>query len=299
MRTLLLGSTGLLGRAIASAGDVIVPPRARADLATATVEDWRDILEALQPTSVLNAAAMARVDRCESEAEAAGAVNAEGPGRLAVACADAGVPLVHISTDYVFGDEPRRGPGPYGERARHGPVQAYGSSKAQGEKRVLAQGWYTTVVRVSWLFGPDADPFGQFVLDQVQRGGSAVEVMKSQQSRPTWVPDLARWLMDVCVALESDADGSSDAQRLPRGLPILHPTGGPSADRGEWARAVLDARGLFHIDVVDQGACPPSLAAARPSDSRLDGARTAEWGLARSIAPILDWREGVRRIHAT
>ncbi len=295
MTTLLLGATGLLGRAVVAAGDVIVPDRERADLAVATVDDWKQLLRAADATSVLNAAAMARVDRCESEIERASAVNAIGPGRLALACADVGVPLVHVSTDYVFGDHRRRGPGPYGERARHGPVQSYGATKAQGEKLVLSQGWYTTVVRVSWLFGPDGDPFGRFVLGQVTDG--TVAVIKAQQSRPTWVPDLARWLLDVCAALEADAAGATDRAGAPRVPPILHPTGGPAVDRGSWARAVLDARGLTDVVVVDQGAPPSTLVAARPADSRLDGAATAEWCEARGIAPILDWRDGLRRIH--
>jgi dTDP-4-dehydrorhamnose reductase len=222
-------------------------------------------------------------------------VNADGPERLALACAEVGVPLVHISTDYVFGDQLRRGPGPYTERARHGPVQAYGASKARGEKLVLAQGWYVTVVRVSWLFGPDADPFGTFVLAQVD-DARRVAVLKAQRSRPTWVPDLARWLLDVGAALEEDAAGTTDARSLPRVPPVLHPTGGPAADRGEWARAVLDARGLHEVRVDDQGT-PPTLAATRPTDSRLDGQRTAQWCDARGISHILDWREGVRRIH--
>ncbi len=297
MTTVLLGSTGLLGRAVTGAGEVIVPDRARADLAVASVDDWKAIIREVGATSVLNAAAMARVDRCESQIEAASAVNAVGPGRLALACADAGVPLAHVSTDYVFGDQKRRGPGPYAERARHGPVQSYGATKAQGEKLVLAQGWFTTVARVSWLFGPGGDPFGRFVLGQVASGGD-VAVMTSQQSRPTWVPDLARWLLDVCRALESDAAGDTDRAGAPRVPPVLHPTGGPAADRGTWARAVLDARGHADVAVVDQGAPPSTLVAARPLDSRLDGAATAEWCVARGIAPILDWREGVRRIHA-
>jgi dTDP-4-dehydrorhamnose reductase len=296
MTTMLLGSTGLLGSAVAAAGEILVPDRVAADLATATVGDWKAILETTGSTSVLNTAAMARVDRCETDVEMASAVNAVGPGRLALACADIGVPLVHVSTDYVFGDQQRRGPGPYAERARHGPVQTYGATKAQGEKLVLAQGWYVTVVRVSWLFGPEGDPFGQFVLGQAESG--RVAVLKSQQSRPTWVPDLARWLLDVCGALEADAAGESDRSKVGRVPPVLHPTGGPAADRGEWARAVLDARGLSQVAVDDQGEAP-NLAADRPTDSRLDGSATAEWCATRDIAPILDWREGVRRIHAS
>ena len=298
MTTLLLGATGLLGRAIREASTVLVPERAQADLAVATVQDWSSLLETLGATSVINAAAMARVDRCETEIESATAVNAEGPGRLASACADRSVPLVQVSTDYVFGDQKRRGPGPYGERARHGPVQTYGATKARGEKEVLAQGWCNTIARVSWLFGPGGDPFGGFVLGQVDAGATSVEVMMAQQSRPTWVPDLARWLLDVARALEEDASGSTREKGLPLVPPILHPTGGPATDRGTWARTILTARGI-EAKVVDQGDPPSTLVAARPLDSRLEGAATAQWGEARGIAPILDWREGVRKIHSS
>ena len=221
MTTMLLGSTGLLGSAVAAAGKILVPDRVAADLATATVGDWKAILETTGSTSVLNTAAMARVDRCETDVEMASAVNAVGPGRLALACADIGVPLVHISTDYVFGDQQRRGPGPYAERARHGPVQTYGATKAQGEKLVLAPGLVRDRRPRLLAIWSRGRPFGQFVLGQAESG--RVAVLKSQQSRPTWVPDLARWLLTCVKRWKPTPPGRATDPRLAAFLPYFTP----------------------------------------------------------------------------
>lgn len=262
---LLLGSTGRLGRFVAARPGVRPLRRDQLDLADPAADFDRH----LDVVAVLNCAAFAAVDACEQRPEEAHAVNAGGPSRLARACAARGVPLLHVSTDYVFGGRQ----GPYVEVDARCPVQAYGRSKGLGEEAVLAAGG--TVARVSWLFGPGIAGFPDFVRGQLD--GEAVAVWADQASRPTWAPGLAAWLLAV-------------ARRLPAGdVPrILHPTGGPSASREGWARALLDAVGRPELPVVAGPA--PRLAAQRPADSRLDGRATSAWSDQLGIAPIDDWR---------
>ena len=285
-RILLFGGTGRLGSAVCRAtGEnmtvaLTAPHRGEMDLFTVTDEDLDACLGSGLYDVVLNCAAEALVDRCEVERQAATRINAVVPGMLAEACARAEVPFVHISTDYVFGG-PAAPEGPFTESDIAGPAQFYGETKSAGEKAVLSAVGRRTVARVSWLFGPNASPFADYVLAQARDRGE-VPVL-DQASRPTWLPGLARWCVDLCSAL-------SDGAFTPH---ILHPAGGPAATRVEWARAILDAQGLQDIPVVPQEATKAPLA-PRPRDTRLDTARTDSWCRATWISGIPDWREALR-----
>jgi dTDP-4-dehydrorhamnose reductase len=259
----VVGGTGRLGSALRAAGTVRAPGRDALDLVRSSEAEMAAVVGGAP--WVINAAALAGVDDCEREPARSDAVNAEGPGRLARACRAAGVPLLHISTDYVFGG----GQAPYAEGAERCPLQAYGRSKARGEEAVLAAG--AAVARVSWLFGPDGGPYQRWVLGQAD--GESVEVHVDQRSRPTPLPGLARWLLAA-------------AERLADSPRILHPAGGPPATRAEWARAILRAHGR-DLPVVPQRS-PPF--APRPTDSVLDATATNAWAAAAGLPPIDDWR---------
>lgn len=281
MRLLLLGGTGRLGRHVlaldgASPGGtsadplrIHAPTRSDLDLAAAAPDAFALVAE---HDAVLNCAAAAHVDACEEDPALAARLNADAPRRLAAACRTAHVPLLHVSTDYVFGG-PTRPAGPFAETDPPDPAQRYGRSKARGEAAVLAAGGH--VARVSWLFADADSTFARFVLGHVP---GQVPVF-DQASRPTYVPALARWLVAVCARLR---DGAPTP-------PILHPAGGPPATRATWARALLDAHG--HSDVAVTVAPPPPHLAPRPRDSRLSAAATDAWLATTDIAPLPDWRE--------
>ena len=275
MADLVLGGSGRLGSALCGLRAARAPSRSELDLATAdeaALEPW-----IRGSSAVINASAMALVDRCEAEPELAFALNAALPGRLAAVCARLGVPLIHVSTDYVFGD----GAGPWQQDDPCCPLQVYGRSKAAGEAAVLAHG--ATVVRVSWLFGPGASPYADYVLRQAS-AGEGVAVFVDQQSRPTSLEGLAPWLLAL-----------SDLRASGASVPaILHPAGGPTASRGDWARALLDARGLHDVAVVDQG--EGTLLAQRPADSRLEASATQKWSASVGLPEIEDWQDAVRRL---
>lgn len=278
MPELVLGGRGRLGSALCGRRALSAPSRGELDLATAS--DGELARWVWDASAVLNAAALADVDACEERAEEAHTINAVLPGRLARVCGQLGVPLVHVSTDYVFG----AGEGPWAEDADPCPVQIYGESKAAGEAAALAEG--ATVVRVSWLFGVDVGPFREHVLTQAAAGGP-VAVFAQQQSRPTHIESLASWLLGLADHL--GAGGSSP--------PILHPAGGPAASRADWARRILKGSGQADIDIVDQGL--GSRPAMRPDDSRLDARMTTAWARSVGLPHLEDWRDAVRRLTAT
>jgi dTDP-4-dehydrorhamnose reductase len=104
----------------------------------------------LKPRLILNAAAYTAVDKAESEREAAHAVNAEGAENVALASARLGLPIIHISTDYVFDG---RKNGAYLETDSIAPLCVYGETKAEGEARVRSANPYHFILRTSWIFG--------------------------------------------------------------------------------------------------------------------------------------------------
>ena len=103
----------------------------------------------MRPSAVINAAAYTAVDRAEDEEDVATLVNGEAPGAMALACAELGIPFLHISTDYVFDGG---GNQPWTESDAVAPLNAYGRSKLAGERAVLTAGGNSAILRTSWVF---------------------------------------------------------------------------------------------------------------------------------------------------
>ena len=156
MRILVFGATGQVATALARAGAarhmrIDCLGRDQADLG-----DLGRIARAIAETPaavVINAAAYTAVDRAESEAETAFAINAEAPAAMAAAAAARGLPFLHISTDYVF---PGTGQRPWREDDPTDPLGVYGSSKRAGELAVAAAGGAYVILRTAWVFSPTA-----------------------------------------------------------------------------------------------------------------------------------------------
>jgi dTDP-4-dehydrorhamnose reductase len=268
MTVLVLGAGGRLGGHVVAAGG---RPSTRAELDGVLASEEALAAHLAGASAVVNCAAQADVDLCERDRDGAWAINAAFPDRLARTCARLGMPLLHVSTDYVFGGVP----GPFDEGAHQDPINAYGRSKADGERAVLAAGGH--VVRVSWLFGA-ASPFARWVASQVPGG---VVRCADQQSRPTPIAPLGRWLH--AAALHVGQGGAAPS--------VLHPTGGPATSRGEWARRLLEAWGeqaAIEVQAEPFGVAP------RPRDTRLDGRETLRWAEAAGLPAIDDWRDAVR-----
>src|SRR4051794_40834346 len=160
MRIVILGAGGRLGAALVreytNKFDVTGFNHAQLDLTKG--DQIREKLSPLEFDVLINCAAFTNVDLSESKRAEAFAVNAEAPKILAEVCRDKGAKMIHISTDYVFDGEKRT---PYVETDPARPISAYGESKLRGEENVLAVGDAAspTVLRVSWVFGPDRPSF--------------------------------------------------------------------------------------------------------------------------------------------
>jgi dTDP-4-dehydrorhamnose reductase len=233
----------------------------------------QEAVERAGPQAVVNCAAWTDVDGAQTHWEQAHAVNADGAGHLARAAASRGIPLLHVSTDYVFDGEPRLGPDgrprPWVESDRTGPRSVYGESKLAGELQVLEASQSHTVVRSSWLYGVDG---GNFVATMLRLGGEreAVQVVEDQVGSPTWTGHLAPALLGLL-------------ERGVRGL--VHLAGGGEVSWNGFAKEIFRQA---ELSCKVQSASSEQLGrpAPRPSYSVLASERD-------DVLPIPDWREGL------
>ena len=186
-------------RAASHAGHELVG-LARPELDVADGAAVEEAFARVRPDAALNCAAWTDVDGAETHREQAHAVNADGAGNFARAAAAAGVPLVHVSTDYVFDgvaplDSAGR-PRAYVESDPTGPRSVYGETKLAGERLVLAASPRHTVVRSSWLFGAGGGNFAETML-RLAGERDAVRVVTDQVGCPTWTGHLAPALLGL------------------------------------------------------------------------------------------------------
>ena len=204
MRIALIGAGGQLGTALTGRleGQIVSLGRNVLDLADA--DRVHDVLAAAAPDLVINAAAYNFVDRAEDEREQAYAINARGPQVLATSCAALDVPLVHVSTDYVFGGEGQRA-APYVETDAPGPVNQYGHNKLAGEKFVQTACPKHYILRTCGLYGRAISAGkGNFVETMLRLGRErgAVSVVDDQWCTPTSASDLAGWIAELVATGE-------------------------------------------------------------------------------------------------
>jgi dTDP-4-dehydrorhamnose reductase len=177
-----------------------------------------------RPLAVINCAAFTAVDAAESEPDLAMAVNRDGVANLVQAAAAAGIPLIHVSTDYVFNGSKA---GPWVEDDPVDPVNFYGRSKMEGERPVLRYE-HGTVVRTSWLFGPRGPNFVKTIATKL-KAGETLDVVDDQRGCPTSTAALARGLIAL---LERGSAG------------IYHFCQPPAVTWFGFARAIADSLGV-------------------------------------------------------
>ena len=196
MRCLVLGGTGMLGRA------VVREARTRGHAALGLSHSQADVTrresllhwaDSFRPDVVINCAAFTQVDACETDAETAFSVNGEAVANAAAAADRAGARLLHVSSDYVFDGTARE---PYPEDAATAPLSVYGRSKLAGERHALSYG-QGLVVRASWLFGPGGPNFAATMVSLIRQGKLPLRVVDDQVGRPTYTGFLARALVDL------------------------------------------------------------------------------------------------------
>jgi dTDP-4-dehydrorhamnose reductase len=280
---LVPGGHGQLGRELAARASVVrAPGSAELDLtnAGAVIEAVKTLAESaaaegLSPM-VVNAAAYNAVDAAETDAKRAYAVNADGPRVLAAACAASNVPLVHVSTDYVFAGDGDR---PYETDDPVHPRTAYGTTKAAGEDAVLGSGARAWVVRTAWVYGAYG---GNFVKTMAKLAASrdTVSVVDDQRGCPTWTGDLASGLLALAARVASDD---------PPAARLLHCAGGGETTWFGFAQAVFEELGLDPARVKPCTTDEFPRPAPRPAYSVLSDRAWREAGL----PPMRPWREAL------
>ncbi|MFZ7110777.1 MAG: dTDP-4-dehydrorhamnose reductase [Desulfatiglandales bacterium] len=200
MRIFVIGANGQLGWELCRQGKESSADVVGCDLPEVDITDPAALERAVkgaQASVVINAAAYTAVDRAESEPELAFAVNRDGPAVLAALCREMGIPLVHISTDYVFDGEKGS---PYLETDPVSPLGVYGRSKAAGEEEIRAGLDRHIIVRTSWLYGMHGNNFVKTIL-RLAGEKETLRVVADQFGSPTHAADLAGALLDIAVKL--------------------------------------------------------------------------------------------------
>jgi len=279
---LIAGANGMLGHALQAAclqrgRSFFAPIESEFDITSAQeVSRVVTSFAALHPDGALvNAAAYTNVERAEDDPETAFAVNRTGARLLAHAAARAGMPFVHISTDFVFDGTKT---GPYTEDDVPNPLSVYGVSKLAGERVVLAANPRALIVRTAWVFGPYGTNFPTKILERAA-GSIAITVVNDEVGSPTYTLDLAAGILDL---LDAGARG------------IYHLAGSGSCTRDEMAREILRLAGLGSVEVLPVPASTFPSKAARPANSVLDCSKAAALGVT-----MLDWHDALARFVPT
>ncbi|HKD68673.1 MAG TPA: dTDP-4-dehydrorhamnose reductase [Candidatus Binataceae bacterium] len=267
MKILIAGCAGQLGRSLVAAlvnDEVQGADRDRLDITR--LADVRQAITTFTPDLVINSAAYNDVDGAESNTAQAYRINALGPRNLALATAAAGIPLLHVSTDYVFDGAADR---PYHEFDLPRPLSAYGLSKLAGEIAVKELNCRHYIVRTAWLFHPAGRNFLKTMRSLSQR--PQVKAVSDQYGSPTYAPHLAQAISEL---IRSEAYG------------VYHLAGQGGASRFELTRMLFCSLGL-ETEVVPVSHAEFPAPAPRPHNSVLTTAQ-------EPAIVLPPWQEGVR-----
>jgi dTDP-4-dehydrorhamnose reductase len=290
MRILVTGANGQVGRELARYGqqaghELIATTRVELDITNR--QAIKESLAQYKPQLLINAAAYTAVDKAEQEPAQAFLINRDGAGQLAQACADQQIPLLHISTDYVFDGHQSQ---PYQESDPVAPLGVYGESKWQGEQQIRHVCPQHIILRTSWVFGEYGQNFVRTMLRLAQERDE-LRVVADQQGCPTSAAGIARCLLGISEQL---AEPTAFSSRSVFGT--YHYCGSPASNWHDFAEAIVSTAQDF-IPLRTQGIVPISTAdfptpAARPANSVLDCQRLARvFGIQAE-----PWHEGLRDV---
>lgn len=280
MKIAVTGTTGqvvtsLIELGTAAGHDIIAIGRPDLDLA-----DPASVMRALKgaaPDVIVSAAAYTAVDKAETESDLAYAVNGAGPGAVAQAAKALGIPLIHISTDYVFDGTLDR---PYVESDPTGPTGVYGASKLAGEQAVLDGHEDSVVLRVAWVYSPFGGNFVKTML-RLAADRDDLGVVSDQVGNPTSALAIADGIIKVATNMVSDSS--------PELRGTFHMAAPGEASWADFAQAIFAAsaaRGGPSASVRPISTADYPTPATRPANSRLDCSKIAK---AHGVT-LPDWR---------
>ena len=282
----IIGSNGQLGSELVRKGESRGLKILALDYPEIDISDHASIDACFDSTKivlVINAAAYTAVDRAESEPEVAFAVNREGPAYLAQMCRKCGIPLIHVSTDYVFDGTKL---GPYVEEDPVAPLGVYGESKAAGEAEVRKHLPRHIIVRTAWLCGRHGHNFVKTML-RLGREKDTLRVVSDQFGCPTIAADLAEAILELVRQAEKN-------QSMKWGT--YHYCGAGKTNWHGFATAIFEIARQYEKFAV-KNVMPISTAeyptpVKRPANSVLDCSKI---GRHFGIRPR-PWREGLARM---
>jgi dTDP-4-dehydrorhamnose reductase len=276
VRALITGGAGQLGHDLTELlGPDSAFPFTHAELDISDEASVERAFADVGPDVVFNCAAFHNVDECETAVEEAWAINVLAVKNLA----SRGVPLVHVSTNYVFDGDREEA---YGEDDVPSPRSYYALSKLAGEYAALAYGERPLVVRGAGLYGTQGNAskggnFVQRIIAAAQKNGK-LAVVADQRLQPTFTVDLAKALVE---AVEAEADG------------VLHLTAGGECSWHEYTETIMELAGI-DVPVEATRTTVPEGGAARPLNGVLARPRADSLGL----TPLRDWREALEEYMA-
>jgi dTDP-4-dehydrorhamnose reductase len=282
MKLLVLGAGGQVGTELRRAK---LPPGmtlAAFDRAALDITDSAAIRAAIRRERseiVVNTGAYTAVDRAESETEAAFAANATAPGKIAAACAEARIPLIHMSTDYVYDGAK---PGPYVESDPINPLGVYGQSKAEGDAAVAAALVEHVILRTAWVYSAHGNNFVKTMLRLASERPS-LRVVADQHGSPTGAADIAAAVVAVAARI-----GAGEGR-----WGVFHFTGAGTTTWHGFAEAIVALAGrTVPVAAITTAEYPTP--ARRPANSVLDCAKIA----AAYGVTARPWREALAEVVA-
>jgi dTDP-4-dehydrorhamnose reductase len=281
-----MGIKGQVGRALESACGQQGVPLLGLDLPEFDITDPKAVSRIIRKTDaslVINAAAYTAVDGAESDPATAFAVNRDGPAYMAASCAERRIPLIHMSTDYVFDGEKK---GPYVEDDPVSPLGIYGKSKAEGDAAVRSLLNTHVIVRTSWVCGVNGSNFVKTML-RLGQEQTALRVVSDQFGCPTFAEDIAETLLRVA---------SQVVHENKKHWGTFHYTGKGRISWFELAREIFRIAGtrvrlkVKTLEPISTAQYPTP--AKRPANSSLDCTRIgASYGIQQK-----PWKEGLRKL---
>lgn len=250
---LLFGKSGQLATEIQKISKVIALDRYKADLSNPTC--CADIIKDYLPEVVINAAAYTSVDKAEDEEKLAKLINAESPKEMALMCCKLNIPLIHISTDYVFSGKGLRSWKPTDQTD---PINTYGRTKLAGEINIISSGVTYAIIRTSWVISAHGNNFVKNIL-RLSENKKKLNIINDQVGGPTPAKDLAIACLKIAKKLQIDKSKSG----------VYHLSGAPNIS---WAKFAEEIFKLSDKNVIINPIATKEFKsyAARPLNSRLD-----------------------------
>lgn len=272
---LVFGKTGQVAKELVLNKGVIALGREQVDLEHPL--KCAEAIIKLKPSAVINAAAYTSVDKAENDKDLSNKINGDAPGAMALACAKLGIPIVHISTDYVFDGT---GATPWSPDNLPNPINAYGRSKLKGENAIVETGCIYAILRTSWVVSAHGNNFVKSML-RLSQTRENLAVVDDQIGGPTCARDIAKSCLSIAKQLIEAPSKSG----------VYHYSGTPNVSWCQFSNAIFKKLGSQTVanPILSEEYPTPAM---RPLNSRLNCKSTQDiFGI---VQP--SWQDGVKDI---